>query len=132
MDYRILNGTNLKLSTLGMGCSSYWALDSTPEQDAIALLKNAYSQGINYFDTGASYARGNAERRLGKFLANVERDSVIISTKAGTVSASHGNAKKDFAPKEIRASIEGSSKRLGIEYIDIFLHSPKVSELSDD
>jgi len=133
MEYRKLKGTDLKLSVLGMGCSSYWALDSTPEETAIDLLQAAYEKGINLFDTGSSYAGGNAERRLGKFIANNERKSVVISTKAGTISASHGNATKDFSPQAIRKSVEGSLLRLGVEYIDIlFLHSPKVEELSSE
>jgi aryl-alcohol dehydrogenase-like predicted oxidoreductase len=131
MEHRKLAGTDIQLSVLGMGCSSYWALDATPEEEAISLLKCAYDNGINYFDTGSSYANGNAERRLGKFVSTVARKSVVISSKAGTTSVSMGDAKKDFSPKAIRDSIEGSLSRLNVNYIDIlFLHSPKLSELS--
>ena len=133
MQYRKLTGTDIKLSVLGMGCSSYWALDATPEAEAISLLQTAYDQGINYFDTGSSYANGNAERRLGKFINRIDRKSVTISTKAGTISASMGEATKDFSPAAIRNSVEGSLCRLDIDYIDIlFLHSPKLNELSED
>ncbi|MDC1255935.1 aldo/keto reductase [bacterium] len=131
MDYRKLQGTDLELSVLGMGCSSYWAMDATPEAEAISLLECAYQQGINFFDTGSSYAAGNAERRLGKFIKSIDRKSVVISTKAGSVSAAMGNAKKDFTPQAIRTSVEGSLKRLEVDYIDIlFLHSPKIEELT--
>ncbi|MDO6426515.1 aldo/keto reductase [Thalassotalea sp. 1_MG-2023] len=133
MQYRKLRGTDLKLSVLGMGCSSFWALKSTPEETAISLLQHAYDKGINFFDTGSSYADGNAERRLGKFINSIERSSVVVSTKAGTKQASMGNATKDFSPKAIRESVAESLERLNTEYIDIlFLHSPKLDELSSE
>lgn len=133
MKYNILNGTQLEISELGFGCSSYWAKPEFPEEKAIELLEQAFEQGINYFDTGASYANGNAEKRLGKFLKLVDNTKVVISTKAGTSSASLGNAVKDFSVDGVLSSVEGSIERLGRNWIDIlFLHSPKVQDLSDE
>lgn len=133
MKYRKIKGTDLVVSVLGLGCSSYWAMDSTPETVAIDVLDVAYKNGINYFDTGSSYSGGNAEVRLGKFLSKIERTNVVISTKAGTSSVNMGTAKKDFHPLAIRKSVEDSVNRLGVDYIDIlFLHGPSINDLTNE
>jgi len=121
------------ISRLGFGCSSFWAKETFPEAEALSLLMKAYQKGINYFDTGSSYAGGNAEKRLGQFLRKVNRERLIISTKAGTVQASMGNAKKDFSPKAITDSVNESLRRLNTSYIDIlYLHSPQIKDITSD
>lgn len=61
MEYRKLGDSGLKVSSVSMGC---WAIvgDSTwgkqDEQDTIDTIKEAYSCGINFFDTAESYGNG--------------------------------------------------------------------------
>jgi len=131
MKYNKINGTKLEISQLGLGCSSYWAKPEFPEEQAISLLTTAFESGINYFDTGSSYANGNAEKRLGKFLKLIDNSKVVISTKAGTNSVSMGNSAKDFSKEAITLSVDNSLKRIGRNWIDIlFLHSPKVEDIT--
>jgi len=121
------------LSHLGFGCSSYWAKPGFPEAQALQALRAAADHGITYFDTGPSYAAGNAERRLGAFLrqADPAHAKFVVSSKFGTHTDDQGKLYKDFAPQRLEASVDGSLERLGLQRLDmIFLHAPTIAELN--
>jgi 1-deoxyxylulose-5-phosphate synthase len=124
--------TGLLLSELGLGCSSFWAKPVFPEKEALALVETAIAQGINFFDTGASYAAGNAERRLGLVLRNHRANrEIVVATKAGTHVAANGRYYKDWSRAALRASVGRSLERLGVSRIDILhLHGPTLSDLT--
>lgn len=131
MQTRTYGTTGLSSSVLGMGCSSYWAKHSFPKADAIRLIHKAIDLGITAFDTGASYAAGEAERRLGAALSARPKDGLLISTKCGTWLGNHG-LYKDFSPAAILRSVDESLQRLCIERIDIlYLHGPTVEQMTD-
>jgi aryl-alcohol dehydrogenase-like predicted oxidoreductase len=130
LPYRQLPNGKL-ISAIGLGCSSFWAKNAFPEQNAVALVERAYALGINHFDTGPSYAAGGAEKRLAVALRRVERDRVVISTKAGTYVDASGAQFRSFEPARIRAELQASLERLGISHVDIlYLHGPSVENLS--
>ena len=119
------------ISAFGFGCSSYWARPAFPPEDAVNLVLRAHELGINHFDTGPSYAAGEAERRLGTALRLIDRSQLVISTKAGTFPKPDGTMFKSFDPSQLRDSIEGSLSRVGIDHFDIvYLHGPSTSDLS--
>jgi 1-deoxyxylulose-5-phosphate synthase len=126
--------TGLHLSELGFGCSSFWAKPLFPEKDALALIDRAIAAGINFFDTGASYAAGNAERRLGLALGNHrENGDVLVATKAGTHTAPGGRTYKDWSRAALRDSVGRSLDRLRRERIDfLHLHGPTLGDLTPD
>jgi len=81
---RALVGNQLRLSTLGFGAAAignlYTAVDDEVAESAIF---EAVRQGIRYFDTAPYYGYGLSERRLGRALAQLPREGVVISTKVG-------------------------------------------------
>ncbi|GAB4179447.1 MAG: aldo/keto reductase family protein [Wenzhouxiangellaceae bacterium] len=128
-----MNG-GIEWPRLGLGCASYWARPQFPEDQARAVIQEALEQGIGWFDTGASYADGGAERRLGRILRElgVRAESVRISTKIGTLRDRRGRLVKAFAPHTLTDQLAQSLKRLGLERVDVlFLHGPGPSNLDE-
>lgn len=122
-----------RLSHLGFGCSSYWAKPGFPEAQALLALHTAADQGITYFDTGPSYAAGNAERRLGLFLRDADptHEKFVISSKFGTHTDDQGRLYKDFTPNRVEASVDASLQRLGLKQLDmLFLHAPSREQFN--
>jgi aryl-alcohol dehydrogenase-like predicted oxidoreductase len=118
MQYRRLGNSQLKVSTVSMGC---WAIvgDDTwgaqDEKSALDTIKVAYNNGINFFDTAESYGNGYSEELLGKALKD-KRQDVIIASKV---------KKKNLSAKDLKKSCENSLKRLGTNYLDLYyIHWP--------
>ena len=134
MKYRPLGDTGLHVSTIGLGCASYWGKRRFDEGEAIRLVHAAVAEGVTFFDTGSSYSDGNAEPRLGKALAGVlNRHKLVVATKAGTRIGHGGRLFKDFSPDWIRASVEESLTRLGFDRLPLLqLHGPQIADLTDD
>jgi len=133
MLYRPLGATGLTVSEIGFGCASFWGKPVFDEGQALRLVHAALDQGVTFFDTGASYARGEAEPRLGRALRGRSHDGLVIATKAGTRHAGGGRIVRDVSPAAIVASAEASLKRLGLETLPLLqLHGPAIPELNDD
>ena len=133
MRKRRLGGTGLEVSELGFGCSSFWAKSAFPERDALALVHAAIDRGLTFFDTGAHYAAGQAEQRLGKALALHKNADFVVATKAGTHFAPGGRFYKDFSRAALRQSVEQSLRNLQLDAIPLLhLHSPRPEHVTDD
>lgn len=102
-----------------LGSNSGWK--SLSENEAITLVKKSIDYGINFFDTAPNYGLGTSEERLGKALKGIDRDKIVINTKFGhSVSG-----KLNYSSNYIRESLEGSLKRLQMDYVDsIIMHNP--------
>lgn len=130
------------LTTLGYGAANVGNLhrELTDEQ-AWAILDAAWESGIRYYDTAPHYGLGLSERRLGAFLRTKPREEFVISTKVGRLlrpNADHDGGldagfhvpatlrrEWDFSEAGIRASLDESLERLGLDRVDIlFLHDP--------
>lgn len=132
---RPLGRTGRQVSVLGLGCASYWARPGFPERRARAVFETALACGITLFDTGGSYAGGEAERRLGRMLkaSGVDADSLVIATKAGTRSDRHGRIVRDFSAKGIIQQVHESLERLGLDRISLLqLHGPAPADFTDE
>lgn len=133
MLYRPLGGTDLTVSEIGFGCASYWGKPIFPERDAVRLIHEALDGGVTFFDTGASYSRGEAEPRLGRALKGRDLQRVVVATKAGTRHVGGGRIVRDPSPAAIVASAEASLRRLGLDVLPLLqLHGPAISEFDDD
>lgn len=134
MLYRKLGKTGLIVSELGLGCASYWGKAIFSEADAIRLVYAAVDRGVTFFDTGASYSRGNAEPRLGRALAGLSnRHDLVVSTKAGSYADSRNRRREDYSAQGVRRTVEASLKRLGLDAIPLLhLHGPKIGQLTPD
>lgn len=130
---RSLGNTGINLSELGFGCSSFWAKSAFAESEAIGLVRLALDSGISFFDTGPSYAGGQAEYRLGKALKGVANAETIISTKAGSWAGNGGRLVRSFEVELVREGVFSSLRNIDIERIDILhLHAPKLIDISDE
>lgn len=134
MKQRQAGRTGLVLSELGLGCSSFWAKPIFPEAEALALVEAALAEGITFFDTGASYAAGNAERRLGTVLRrHGSTAGLVIATKVGTQVSSSGRRYKDWSRAAVRESVHRSLERLGLSRLDLLhLHGPSLADLTPE
>lgn len=124
MDYVRLGTTGLKVSRLCLGTMTYgtpawrpWVLD---EATSRPFIKRALELGINFFDTANMYSRGGSEEVLGRALKDfAKRDEVVIATKVFYPVVDHPNA-QGLSRKQIMSAIDGSLKRLGVDYVDLY------------
>ena len=121
MEYTQLGNSGIKVSRLCLGCMSFgdpaskmhaWTLDPDKSEE---IIKHALDLGINFFDTANTYSAGTSEEYLGRAIKrNVARDKVVLASKVyfneGKLSAA-----------AIEREIEGSLKRLGTDYLDLYI-----------
>lgn len=103
---------------IGMG--SWLTLGGTVERKAgDKIIRYAFDNGINFFDTADVYAKGEAERFLGNSLRNFKRQDLVIATKCfGTMSQKPND--KGLSRKHIFESVNNSLVNLKTDYIDIY------------
>ncbi len=119
------------ISVMGYGCGGYWGYEVFDEKVADWLVHQALDGGVNFFDTGASYSGGNAEKRLGKILKGVDTYGLIIGTKAGTILR-NGKLVKDYSPASITGQVETSLKNLGLDRLPLLqLHGVPAQGLDE-
>jgi aryl-alcohol dehydrogenase-like predicted oxidoreductase len=121
MEYAKLGNSAIQVSRLCVGCMSFgdtasnfhaWTLNA---EDSAAIIKHALDLGINFFDTANVYSAGTSEEYLGRALKNmIARDKVVIATK---VYFNEGKLSRHAILREI----DGSLKRLGTDYIDLYI-----------
>ena len=109
---------SLGTGTFGGGNEFFKAWGSTDGDGARNLVDICLESGLNMFDSADIYSKGLAEEVLGKAIAG-RRDKVIVSTKA-TFRMADGPNDVGSSRFHLRASVEGSLKRLGTDYIDLF------------
>jgi len=131
--YRPLGRTGLTVSEVGLGCAGYWGKPAFDEALAIRLVHEAIDQGVTVFDTGSSYARGEAEPRLGRALKGRDVSRLLVATKAGTAPAGGGRVVRDPGLAAIAASVERSLRNLGLDALPLLqLHGPAAAELTEE
>jgi len=119
MRYRYLGNSGFKVSELTYG---NWLTHASQVDDApaIATVHAALEGGITSFDTADVYANQAAEVVLGKALAGQRREGLEIFTKTYWPVAAHGANDTGLSRKHIMDSINGSLRRLQIDYIDLY------------
>lgn len=124
MKYKKYIKDSIKISEIGLGAwqlgqNSGWK--SMTETEAIKLVHKSLDFGINFFDTAPNYGHGTGEERLGQALKDVDRSKIVINTKFGHTHTGTLN----FSSNYIRESLEGSLKRLQVDYVDsLIIHNP--------
>jgi len=126
MDYVTLGRSGLKVSRLCLGCLTYappergshpWTLDEAASRP---FLKQALELGINFFDTANSYSGGASEEVLGRAIKDfARREDVVIGSKV-YFPIRPGPLAGGLSRKAIMTEVEGSLKRLGTDYIDLY------------
>ncbi|WP_099362570.1 aldo/keto reductase [Fredinandcohnia onubensis] len=120
MKYRKLGNTGMSVSSLSFGASSLGSVyREVSESEGINTVRTAVEHGINYIDVSPYYGLTKAETVLGKAIQELNRDDIILSSKAGR----YGSEEFDFSYGRIIKSVEESLQRLHTDYLDIlFLH----------
>jgi 1-deoxyxylulose-5-phosphate synthase len=128
MEYAKLGNTGMDVSKICLGCMSFgsaegwvhnkWALN---EEDSRTIIKRALDLGVNFFDTANVYAFGNSEEILGRALKDfAKRDEIVIATKVRGKMFDGPNG-EGLSRKAIISELEKSLKRLGTDYIDLYI-----------
>ena len=129
MEKRTLGRTGLEVSVIGFGTMTIGGIFG-PVDDAVSIqaLHAAVDGGMNFIDTSDAYGAGHSERVVGAFLKErPDRDQIIVCTKGGNNMVT---GVRNFTPDYIRACVEGSLQRLGVDAIDVYLlHNPTVANL---
>jgi L-galactose dehydrogenase len=122
MKYSALGNTGLLVSRLSFGASALGGVfRSVDESTAIKAVHTALDCGINYFDVAPAYGGTVSESVLGKALRGIPRTRYFLSTKVGkyTQPGSYGDDTLDYSRSRIRASLDESAARLGVDYFDL-------------
>ena len=118
MEYRYLGHSVFKVSAISYG--NWITHGSQVEEDlAKVCVKRALDLGITTFDTADAYAATRAEGVLGRALSDVRRSSVEICTKLFFPTGKSSN-NRGLSRKHILESIDGSLRRLGTDYVDLY------------
>jgi aryl-alcohol dehydrogenase-like predicted oxidoreductase len=119
MKYRYLGNSGLKVSEITYG---NWVTHASQIDDsaAIATVHAALDAGITTFDTADTYANTAAEVVLGKALAGRRRESLEIFTKVYWPIGPKGANDAGLSRKHIFEGIDGSLRRLGVDYVDLY------------
>ena len=126
MEYIKLGNTGMEVSKIALGCMSFgdkskwfhkWVLD---EADTKKMIDQAIALGINFFDTANVYSMGSSEEFLGRALKGYNRDQLVVATKVFMKMHEGPNA-GGLSRKAILAEADNSLKRLGIDYIDLYI-----------
>jgi len=119
MEYRPLGKTGWDVSVLSLGAASLGSVyRDIDEAEGLRTVETALDLGINFIDVSPYYGLTKAELVLGRALREVQRDRYILATKAGRYGLEMPDF--DFTPTRIRASLEESLARLGVDCIDLF------------
>ena len=124
MQFVTLGRSGLKVSRICLGTMTYgtptwrpWVLD---EEASRPFIRRALELGINFFDTADMYSLGVSEEVVGRALKDfASRDRVVIATKVFYPLSDDPND-RGLSRKHILSAIDGSLRRLGTDYVDLY------------
>ncbi|WP_260958734.1 aldo/keto reductase [Pseudomonas citri] len=122
MKTRQLGHRGPHVSSIGLGCMgmSDFYTTGVDEKEAIATLHHAVELGVTLFDTADMYGPHTNEALLGRALRG-KREGLYLASKFGLVRSSDPHARGvNGRPEYVRQSIDGSLKRLGTDYLDLY------------
>ncbi|MFY0579483.1 aldo/keto reductase [Cystobacter fuscus] len=124
MRYRLFGRTGLYVSELCFGAMTfggkgfYEPIGKTAQAEADELVSISLESGINFFDTADVYSEGESEKILGRALGARRKDVVLATKVRGKVGT--GPNQQGLSRAHIMSSVEGSLKRLGTDWVDLY------------
>jgi len=121
MQTRELGRSGLKVGAIGLGCMGMSQSYGPPDDDeSVRTIHAALDLGVTLIDTADAYGKGGNERLVGRAIRD-RRAAVVLATKFGLVPSASGPATAvDARPERVRACLEASLERLGIDVIDLY------------
>ncbi|MBU8868265.1 aldo/keto reductase family protein [Paenarthrobacter aromaticivorans] len=118
MEYRKLGASGMYISELAYG---NWVThgEQIDQEAATSCVRQALDLGITTFDTADAYAGTRAESALGEALKGVRREGLEIFTKV-YFPTGEGKNDRGLSRKHMVESINGSLRRLGTDYVDLY------------
>jgi aryl-alcohol dehydrogenase-like predicted oxidoreductase len=115
---------DLTVSDMGLGCMGMSAFYGTADEgEAIRTIHRAIELGCTFLDTAEMYGPYTNEELVGRAIKD-RRDDVVLATKFGIrwdpTDDEPMRRVIDGSPENVRRSIEGSLKRLGTDYVDLY------------
>ena len=114
------------MSRIGLGAmtmaGTYTTEGAVDDAESIRTIHRALDLGVTHIDTAEVYGPFHSEEVVGRALRG-RRDEVVIATKFGLVQHGEGDPTPgvtDSTPANIRAAVEGSLRRLGTDYLDLY------------
>ncbi|MBN6042144.1 aldo/keto reductase [Amycolatopsis sp. 195334CR] len=111
----------LEVSRIGlgaMGMSAFYTGAGRDDAESIRTIRRALDLGVTHLDTAEVYGPYVNEELVGRAIRG-RRDEVVVATKFGLVSHT-GRPGPDSTPTNVRAAVDGSLSRLGIDHIDLY------------
>ncbi len=142
MQYRSIANSGVRVSEVGFGVwtvsAGWWGEYS--DDEAAALMRQAFDLGVTFFDTAETYGNGRGETVLAHAFPGAERDRITIGAKFGYDWASrdpnqagHREAPHRFDVPFLEQALDASLRRLGTDHIDFYqLHNPRMDHLLND
>lgn len=124
MQYVRLGTTGMQVSRICLGCMTYgtpsWREWVLPEEASRPFFQRAIELGITFFDTADMYSLGLSEEVTGRALRDLaQRDDLVIATKVFFPLSDNPND-RGLSRKHILKAIDGSLRRLGMDYVDLY------------
>ncbi len=127
MQTQPLGKSDLQVSRIALGCMRL----SEDQREAMASIRAALDQGINFFDHADVYGGGRREETFSAIWDEIPglRSRIVVQSKCGIRRAGEGDARVptryDFSYEHIVDSVQGSLRRLKVDYLDVLLlHRP--------
>ncbi len=119
----VLGKSGLEVSPI---CYGTWQISpetwgDLPEKEMIDSIRHAFDLNINFFDTADIYGFGYSEEVLGRAVAGLPRDQIVIATKPYFQWDADRKMIPNMSPEHLRRACNASLKRLGTDYIDLYL-----------
>jgi aryl-alcohol dehydrogenase-like predicted oxidoreductase len=120
---------DIEVTIIGIGCNNFGSRLDSASTDAV--VHAAMEVGINFFDTADVYGDGVSEEYLAKALGS-RSEEIIIATKFGA-QLGEDPSQSGASPRWIEKAVEGSLRRLGTDYIDLYqVHMPDETTPTED
>ena len=124
MRTRTLGRTGIQISELTLGTMMLGSMGNADHDEGVRIIHRALDAGINVIDTADTYSQGESEVIVGKALASVDRDAVVLATKVNNPMGT-GIDTRGSSRRWITLEVENSLRRLGVDHIDLYqLHRP--------
>ncbi len=137
METKQFGNTDMKITRTGFGAwaigGGNWEYAWGPQDDgeAIAAIRRAIDNGMNWIDTAAVYGLGHSEELVGKALKGMSKKPYVF-TKCGLVWDDKRNVTKNLKAASIRTECEASLRRLNMDAIDLYqVHWPEDADLEE-